>query len=107
MAEHRAAPPASSGFRSWIRRHAIDLTPIRISADFRRLFLSSAVSDLGDQLVAVAVPYQVFVITRSTLAVGMLGLCQLVPVFVLPILGGAAADAIERRRLVIRLHVVL
>ncbi|MBI3647341.1 MAG: MFS transporter [Actinobacteria bacterium] len=89
------------------RSHLVDLTPLRGSRDFRLLFTSKAISDLGDEIVAVAVPFQVYALTRSTLAVGLLGLCELAPVFVLPIIGGAAADAIERRRLVIRTHAVM
>ena len=89
-----------------LRSHLVDLTPLR-ERDFRLLFTGKAISDLGDEIVAVTVPYQVWVLTHSTLAVGMLGLCELIPVFVLPIIGGAAADAIERRRLVIRTHVAL
>jgi MFS family permease len=89
-----------------VRSHLVDLSPLR-ARDFRLLFTGKAVSDLGDEIVAVAVPYQVWVLTHSTLAVGLLGLCELVPVFVLPIVGGAAADAFERRRLVIRTHLLL
>jgi len=85
----------------------MDLTPLRHSRDFRLLFLGKSVSDFGDEIVAVVVPYQVFQITRSVLAVGLLGLCVLVPVFVLPILGGAVADTVERRRLTILSHAVL
>jgi MFS family permease len=109
VSEHRPdpAPDASAGLVARARAHLVDVTPLRESADFRRLFVSMAISDLGDELVAVAVPFQVYALTRSPLAVGLLGLCELVPVFVLPIIGGAAADAIERRRLVIRIHLAL
>jgi MFS family permease len=78
----------------------MDLTPLRVSAQFRRLFIGKAVSDFGDEIIAVVLPYQVFQITHSPLAVGMLGLAQLIPVFAFPIVGGAFADAMERRRLV-------
>ena len=90
-----------------LRAHVVDLTPLRVSRDFRLLFLGKSVSDFGDEIVAVAVPFQVYVITHSTLAVGLLGLCQLVPVFVFPIVGGAVADAVERRRLMLTTHVLL
>ncbi len=82
------------------RGHLVDLTPIRISKDFRRLFIGWSISEFGDEIVMVAVPFQVYALTHSTLAVGLLGLCELVPVFVFPIVGGAVADATERRRLV-------
>src|SRR5204863_3176660 len=90
-----------------LRAHVVDLTPLRVSRDFRLLFLGKSVSDFGDEIVAVAVPFQVYVITHSTLAVGLLGLCQLVPVFVFPIVGGAVADAVERRGLMLTTHVLL
>jgi MFS family permease len=85
----------------------MDVTPLRESRDFRLLFLGKSVSDFGDEIVATVVPFQVYALTHSTLAVGMLGLCQLVPVFVFPIVGGAVADAVERRRLVIVMHAFL
>ena len=85
----------------------MDLTPLRISGEYRSLFVGHSVSYFGDAIVAVVVPFQVFAITGSVFAVGMLGLVQLVPVFVFPIVGGAAADAMDRRRLVIVTNVVL
>ncbi len=84
-----------------VRAHLADLTPLRTSRDFRRLFIGRSISEFGDAIVGVAVPFQVYAITNSVLAVGLLGLCALVPVFVFPIVGGAFADALERRRLVI------
>jgi MFS family permease len=90
-----------------LRAHVVDLTPLRVSRDFRLLFLGKSVSDFGDEIVAVAVPFQVYSITHSTLAVGLLGLCTLVPVLVSPILGGAMADAVERRRLMLTTHILL
>ena len=89
------------------RSHLMDVTPLRASRDYRSLFVGHSVSYFGDSIVAVVVPFQVFQITGSVFAVGMLGLVQLVPVFVFPIVGGAAADAMERRRMVITTHVVL
>ena len=90
-----------------VREHLVDVTPLRMSADFRRLFIGRSISEFGDEIVAVAVPFMVYDITKSTLAVGLLGLCELVPVFVFPIVGGAAADAMERRRLMIVSQVFL
>lgn len=95
------------GFLARARSHLMDLTPLRESRDFRLLFLGKSISDFGDEIVAVVVPFQVYSLTHSTLAVGLLGLCELVPVFVFPIVGGAVADAVERRRLVIVMHALL
>ena len=81
----------------------MDLSPLRIR-DLRLLWIGRTVSDFGDGIIEVVVPYQVWQITHSTLALGLLGLCQLVPVFVAPIVGGAVADAFERRRLAIATH---
>jgi MFS family permease len=82
-----------------MRAHLVDFTPIRISPQFRRLFIGKAISDFGDEVIAVVLPFQVYQLTGSVFAVGLLGLAQLVPVFVFPIVGGAFADALERRRL--------
>ena len=81
-----------------LRRHRIDLTPLKISADFRRLFIGQALSEFGTQITFVAVPLQVYIRTRSTAMVGLLALCETLPIVVLPIVGGAIADALERRR---------
>ena len=100
-------PDAEQGLLARARGHLMDLTPLRESRDFRLLFLGKSVSDFGDEIVATVVPFQVFQITHSTLAVGLLGLCALIPVFVFPIIGGAFADAVERRRFVIVMHGLL
>jgi MFS family permease len=81
-----------------LRRHRIDLTPLKVSADFRRLFVGQAISEFGTQITFVAVPFQVYDITRSTAMVGLLALTEVLPLVVLPVVGGAIADAVERRR---------
>jgi MFS family permease len=93
--------PAPEGLLARARAHLMDLTPLQVSRDFRWLFAGKSISDFGDEIVAVVVPFQVFQLTHSTLAVGLLGLCELIPVFVFPIVGGALADAVERRKLVV------
>jgi MFS family permease len=92
------------GFTARLRGHGIDLTPLRASADFRRLFVGQAVSEFGTQITYVAVPLQVYLITRSTAMVGLLALFEAIPLVVLPIVGGAIADGVERRRLQIVAH---
>jgi MFS family permease len=79
----------------------VDLTPLRASRDFRLLFAGNSVSQLGRQLTVVAVPYQVFLITGSSLAVGMVGLVTVVPLVTLTLAGGAIADAVDRRKLLL------
>ncbi|HZA61032.1 MAG TPA: MFS transporter [Actinomycetota bacterium] len=82
-----------------IRGLAIDLSPLRVSRDYRLLWIGEMVSHTGRHISVVALPYQIFVLTDSTLAVGMLGLVQFVPLIIFSIIGGAIADAMDRRRL--------
>jgi MFS family permease len=82
-----------------VRSLALDLSLLRESRQFRLLFIGEAASDLGTEFTTVALPFQVYQITHSPLAVGLLALCELGPIIVLPIVGGAIADAMDRRRL--------
>jgi MFS family permease len=82
-------------------RVLIDTTPLRVSRDFRRLWIGQAVSFLGSTMTAAALPYQVFHQTHSSLAVGLLGVAQLGPLLVCAIVGGALADSIDKRVLLI------
>jgi MFS family permease len=92
------------GHRSLLRHltHAatLDLGPLRAHRDFRLLYVGQLVSSFGNSLTTVALLYQIFVLTHSPLAVGILGLVQFVPLLLLAFAGGALADAIDRRRLV-------
>jgi MFS family permease len=94
------------GVLARIRRHTIDLSPLRASREFRLLFAGQAVSEFGTNITFVAVPFQVYEMTGNTLAVGLIALCELVPLLVLPIVGGAIADAVERRRMLLIAHVL-
>ena len=76
----------------------LDLTPLRASPPFRRLLVGLGISNFGTQLTVVAVGLEVYAITRSTLAVGVLGICALVPLVVLGLYGGALVDLYDRRR---------
>jgi predicted MFS family arabinose efflux permease len=80
------------------RRLLIDLTPLRASQDFRRLFAGQAVSMIGSQLTVVAIAFQVYSLTRSSLQVGAVSLAQLLPFVTGTLAGGAMGDAIDRRR---------
>jgi predicted MFS family arabinose efflux permease len=84
---------------SWTKRLAVDIRPLRTSRDFRLLWSGYAISFLGSQLSYVAVPYQVFRLTHSSLKVGLIGLAILVPLLITSFLGGALADAFDRRTL--------
>ena len=85
----------------------LDLGPLRRHREFRRLFAGQTVSLFGTMLTWVALPWQVWDVTRSSAAVGMLGVAQLLPMLVFGLLGGTTADAFDRRRLVIGSEIVL
>ncbi len=82
--------------RGW----AIDTTPLR-NPRYRRLFWGVAATMLGQQMTLVAVPFQVYALTGSSLLVGVTSIVALVPLIVFGLLGGAIADAMDRRRLML------
>jgi predicted MFS family arabinose efflux permease len=84
---------------SRIRGLALDLTPLRESRQFRLLWLGEVVSHTGRHITVVALPYQVYLETRSALAVGMIGLAQVAPLIAGSIVGGVIADTVDRRKL--------
>jgi hypothetical protein len=83
------------------RRLLADIRPLRQSAEYRRLWYGGVLSGLGSRMTGVAVPVQVYALTHSSFAVGMLGLALAVPLIVLGMVGGAFADAVDRRKLVL------
>jgi MFS family permease len=95
------------GVGAFLGRLAVDTRPFRDSPAFRRLWLGQAISFIGGELSFVAIPYQVFQLTHSTLDVGLLGLCELGPLLVAPLVGGTLADAVDRRRLLLRTELAL
>jgi MFS family permease len=85
----------------------LDLTPLVRHRDFRRLFVGQLVSTFGSMITVVAIPYQVYQLTHSSLWVGLLGTAQLVPLLLFGLWGGAYADAMDRRRLLIGAELAL
>jgi MFS family permease len=81
------------------RKIAADVTPLRESGDYRRWWFGYSLSFTGTQLTQFAIPLQVYVLTRSSLYVGLVGLVVLVPLVTMGLVGGAIADAVDRRRL--------
>ncbi len=79
----------------------MDVTPLRGSRDFRLLFVAGTVFYLGGMVTYVAIPFQVYRLTGSNLAVGAIGLAELVPLVVFGLYGGALADHVDRRRLLV------
>jgi len=81
------------------RRFFVDISPLRRSSDFRWLYSGQLVSVLGSQLTVVAVPFQVYELTHSSLEVGLVSLVQLIPLVFFSLIGGSVADAYDRRKL--------
>jgi MFS family permease len=80
---------------------AVDLTPLRGSRDLRLLVAGNFITGLGTQGTLVALPYQVYVQTRSPLLTGLLGAVELAPLVCMSLFGGALADRMDRRRLLL------
>ena len=93
-------PPVPEPGASRLRLLAIDIRPLRRHRDFRLLFAGQSISFLGSMVTFVAIPFQVYELTGSTLAVGLLAAAELVPILAAALLGGALADAYDRRRIV-------
>jgi MFS family permease len=90
------APPTRRGWRRW----AMDTRPLRIPA-YRRLWSSTIVTAVGSQLTAVAVPKQIYDITGSSAWVGAASMAGLLPLIVFALWGGAVADSMDRRKLLL------
>jgi MFS family permease len=78
-----------------------DLSPLRESRDLRLLVIGNLVTGLGAQATLVALPYQLYVETHSALLVGLLGAVELAPLVTMALIGGAVADRMDRRRLLL------
>ncbi|MEX1655671.1 MFS transporter [Streptomyces pseudovenezuelae] len=89
-------PPPRRGWRRW----AMDTRPLRIPA-YRRLWTSTIVTAVGSQLTAVAVPKQIYDITGSSAWVGAASMAGLLPLIVFALWGGAVADTMDRRKLLL------
>ncbi len=106
MKKDPAAPHASRARRGPLQRGrnrrswAIDTSPLR-NPGYRRLFWGLTATMVGQQMTLVAVPVQVYALTRDSLLVGVTSVVALVPLVVFGLLGGAIADAMDRRRLML------
>jgi MFS family permease len=89
------------GFRNRLSSFALDLTPIRRYPAFRRLWFGQGISFIGTEIAEVALAYQMYQLTGSKLAVGLISLTHLVPLLTLTVIGGAIADAVDRKKLML------
>lgn len=89
----------ASRIRSFAHRIIVDVSPLQESRDFRLLFTGQVVSQIGNQVRMVALPYQVFLLTHSSAMVGLLSLVQFVPLVGFSLAGGTLADMKDRRRI--------
>jgi len=79
----------------------VDTSPLRDSRDFRLLFGGQLVSMLGTQLTVVAIPFQVYSLTRSSLQVGAISLAQLIPFIAGALAAGPIGDSADKRRIMV------
>lgn len=80
------------------RGHLIDLTPLKSSPAFARMWIGSTLAGIGGQLTIVTVMLHVFALTQSTFAVSMIAVAGLLPMIFAGLYGGMLADAFDRRR---------
>lgn len=92
-------PPLPGRFRRLAGGAIADITPLRTSPHFRRLWFGQSVSSVGQQMTALAISVQVYALTGSTFDTGLVGLFSLVPLVVFGLYGGAIADTMDRRKL--------
>ena len=84
-----------------IGRILLDTAPLRHDRDYRWLWTGQVVSGMGNQITRLALPFQVYALTGSTLAIAALTVFQLVPILLFALVGGSLADAVDRRRMLI------
>jgi predicted MFS family arabinose efflux permease len=90
-----------------VPRFIVDINPLRRYRHFRRLWVGQVVSGLGSQLTLVAVSFQAYALTHATLIVGLIGLAQLVPLLAGALWGGALADAMDRKKVLVLTQVAM
>ncbi|MFF3158699.1 MFS transporter [Streptomyces sp. NPDC057910] len=81
-----------------LRRTLIDVTPLRASPPFRRLWIGQGLSGFGSQMTLVAVMFQIWQLTRSPAWTGAVGLAQAVPLITLGLFAGSVVDRVDRRK---------
>src|ERR1044072_1487987 len=69
--------------------------------DFRLLWIGQIVSVIGSQMQLAAINWHIYILTRSALALGLVGACRAVPIILCSLMGGVVADVVDRRRLMV------
>jgi MFS family permease len=90
-----------------LRGLLVDVEPLRRDRDFRMIWLGQIVNGLGRQVTLVALPFELWSLTHSSLSIGLLALVQLFPILIFSLGGGAVADAVDRRLLLMATQVLL
>jgi MFS family permease len=98
---NRPEQSRSRAFRGRVRRLTIDITPLRASRDFRLLWTGEMLSQVGSQITLVALFVQIYALTKSSAAVGAVGLVQLLPMVVVSLGFGPQIDVRDRRKILL------
>jgi MFS family permease len=83
-----------------VAKFAIDLTPLKKYPDFRNLWTAGLISYMGSMITYVAMPFQLKELTGSYLAVGLLGVVEIIPLILFGLYGGVLADSVDRKKMV-------
>jgi MFS family permease len=79
----------------------LDISPLRLDHDYRLMWSGQVVAGIGSQITRLALPFQVWILTQSTLAIAALTAVQLVPILIFVIGAGSIVDVVDKRRLLL------
>ena len=99
--------PTPSSRLARLRTLLVDLEPVKRDREFRIMWLGQLVSGLGRQVTFVALPLELWQLTHNPLSIGLLAIVQLVPILSFALGGGAVADAVDRRKLLLFTQILL
>jgi MFS family permease len=94
-------PSTSPARRGRLRSLLVDLEPVRRDRDFRLILLGQLISGLGRSVTVVVLPLELWNLTHNPLSIGLVAIVQLVPILIFALGGGALADAVDRRKLLL------
>ena len=99
--------PGDLGYAVEVSTIFTDITPLKVSRDYRRLWIGNSLSAIGTQLTLVAVSLEIFALTGSSAYVGLLGAFALLPLIITGLYGGAIADHVDRRKVALYSALIL